>query len=73
MQLVDNALAGCLDRALERHRIVAGCQALHAFDHHGLRERRCSGRTVARYFAGFCRDFAEQLCAHGLEVILQFD
>src|SRR5882762_7391547 len=62
-----------LDAALHRHRIGAGSDGLDAFTINGLRENGGGGGAVAGDVAGLGGDFTYHLCAHVLEVILQFD
>ena len=69
-----NSCVSCLFHSLsENDRICARCQVLHAFVDHRLSEDGSCGSAVARHIIGLCRDFLDQLCAHVLEIVLEFD
>lgn len=71
VQFGDDGSAGRLDCSLERHRIVAGRDALDALDHDRLGERGGSSGAVAGDFTRADRDLAQQPRAHFLERIGQ--
>ena len=64
---------GALDAALERHRIGAGGDVLHAFAEDRLRQNGRGGGAVAGHVGGLGRHFAHHLRAHVFERILELD
>ena len=64
---------GLIDAALEGHWVRAGGNGLHAFAEDRLREdgrRRCAVTRHVRRLGG---NFANHLCAHVFECVLQFN
>ena len=66
-------LNGLVDAALQRHRVRAGGNRLHAFAENRLRQNRRGRGAVAGDVGGLRSHFAHHLRAHVLERILQFD
>ena len=73
LELGDDHLDGLLDAALQRHRVGAGGDVLHAFAEDRLREHGRRGGAVTGDVGGLARDLAHHLRAHVLERILQLD
>ena len=73
LHFLDGHFDGLLDAALQRHRVRAGGNALHAFAEDGLRQDGGGGGAVAGDVGGLRRHFAHHLRAHVLERILQLD
>jgi len=64
----------CLfDAALETHRVRACGNVAHAVLDHRLGEDRCGRGAVTGHVVGLRRDFLDELSAHVLERIFQFD
>ena len=69
-----NSDIGCLLHTLAQNDgVCACCQVLHAFVDHGLCQNRCGCSAVTCDVIGLGCDFLDQLCAHVLECILEFD
>ena len=64
---------GFLDAALQRRRVCAGRNRLHAFAEDRLRQNRRRRRAVAGNVRGLRCNLAHQLRAHVLQRILQID
>ncbi len=64
---------GLVDAALQGHRIRAGGNGLHAFAEDGLGQNGRGGGAVTGNVGGLGGDFADHLCAHVLERVLQLD
>src|SRR5579864_2207435 len=62
-----------LDATLQRHRIGAGCNGLHAFAIDCLGENGRGGGAVAGHVGGLGSDFLHHLRAHVFERVFQFD
>ena len=73
LHFLDHDLHGLLDAALQRHRVGAGGNALHAFAVDGLRQNGRGGGAVAGHVGGLRGHLAHHLRAHVLERILQLD
>ena len=69
----DNRFNGLLDAALQRHRVRAGGNGLHAFAEDRLRQNGRGGGAVTGDVGGLRGNFAHHLRAHVLERILQLD
>src|SRR5690606_10595047 len=72
-QLFGGGADGLVDAALEVHRVDAGGHVLHAFDDDGLGQHGGGGGAVTGVVAGLGGDFLDELGAHVLELVLQFD
>src|SRR5690606_7476264 len=57
----------------EVHRVHAGGDGFRAFLDNGLRQNGGGGGAVASLVVGLGGDFAQQLCAHVLELVLKLD
>ena len=73
VELAADGCDGLLDAALQRHRIGAGSDGLHAFAIDRLGQNGGGGGAVAGDVGGLGGDFAHHLGAHVLERILQLD
>ncbi len=73
LHFFDGHFDGLLDAALQRHRVRAGRNGLHAFAEDRLRQNGGGGGAVAGHVGGLRRHFAHHLRAHVLERILQLD
>ena len=73
LHFFDDRFDGLLDAALQRHRVGAGGNRLHAFAEDRLRQNGRGGGAVAGHVAGLRSNFAHHLRAHVLERILQLD
>ncbi len=73
LNLGDNRFHSLLDAALQRHRVCARGNSLHAFAEDRLSQDRRGRGAVTGDVAGLRRDFAHHLRAHVLERILQLD
>ena len=71
--LADDGLDGLVDAALERHGVGAGGDGLDALAIDRLREHGGGGGAVPGDVGGLGGDFADHLCAHVLERVLQLD
>ena len=73
--LIDStaALDGLLDAALERHRVRAGGDVLHAALDHGAGEDRRGGGAVTGDVVRLGRDFLGELSAHVLPRVVELD
>jgi hypothetical protein len=71
--LGDGHLDRTVDATLDQERIGTGGDVAQAFADDRLREHRRGGRAVAGDVVGFGSDFLDQLGAHVLERIGQFD
>ena len=72
-EVVDDLLDRALDAALERHRVRAGGDVLHALPDHRLGQQRRGGGAVARDVVGRRGDLAHELGALVLEDVLDLD
>ena len=66
-------LNGLVDAALDLHRVVPGGNQLGALAVDGLGEHGGGGGAVAGHVGGLGGDFLDQLRAHVLELVFQFD
>ena len=73
LQVLDHLGHGQIDAALQIHRVHAGGNAGHAFAHDGLSQNRGGGGAVTGLIVGLGGHFAQHLCAHVLELVLEFD
>jgi hypothetical protein len=73
LQLLDHAIDGLVDAALQVHRVHAGGDVLHAFLHDRLGEHGRGGGAVTGDVGGLGGDFLDHLRAHVLELVLQLD
>ena len=73
LHFLDDRFDGLLDAALQRHRVRAGGNRLHAFAEDRLRQNGRGGGAVAGHVGGLRGHFAHHLRAHVLERILQLD
>ena len=64
---------GLVDAALDLHRVVAGGHQLDPFAVDGLGQDGGGGGAVAGDVGGLGSDFLDQLGAHVLELVLEFD
>jgi hypothetical protein len=71
--VLDHGGGGLIDTALEVHRIHAGGDRLGALANDRLRQNRGGGRAVAGDLPGFHGDLLDQLGAHVLEMVGEFD
>src|SRR5207253_7735536 len=69
----DHGFNSQIDTALEVHRVHAGGNRLRAFTNDRSREHGCGGGTVAGRVGGLGGDFADHLCAHVLELVVELD
>jgi hypothetical protein len=73
LQILDHANDGHVDAALQVHGVHARRNRLHAFANDRLGEDRRGRRAIAGVVMGPGGHGAQQLCAHILELVLQFD
>ena len=73
VQLVHDLGNGGIDAALEVHRVHAGGNGLGAFVDDGLSQNRRRGGAVTGHVVGLGGNFAQHLCAHVFELVLEFD
>ena len=73
LHFCDGHFNGLFDAALQRHRIRARGNRLHAFAEDRLRENRRGRGAVAGDVGSLRSDFANHLRAHVFERILQLD
>ena len=64
---------GLLHAALDVHGVGTGGNVLHALGDKSLGQNGGGGGAVTSCIVGLGGDFANELCAHVLELILQFD
>ena len=64
---------GLLHAALDVHGVGTGGNILHALGDKSLGQNGGGGGAVTSCIVGLGGDFANELCAHVLELILQFD
>ena len=69
----DDGVDGLLDASLERHRVGAGGDVLHAALDHGLREDRRGGGAVTGDVVRLGGDLLAELGAHVLPRVLELD
>src|SRR5690606_19084259 len=72
-QLCDDVSDSEVDTALQVHRVHAGCDSLVAFLDDCLGENGRGGGAVTSEVVGLRSDFADQLGAHVLELVLKLD
>ena len=72
-QVLDDLVDRLLDAALERHRVRAGGDVLHALPDHRLGEHGRGRGAVAGDVVGRRGDLAHELCALVLEHVLDLD
>lgn len=73
LKVLDDFSNGQIDTALEVHRVHAGSNCLCTFANDGLGQNRCGGGAVTGDVVGLGGNFANELCAHVLELVFQFD
>jgi hypothetical protein len=73
LEILDDFCDGEVDAALQVHRVHAGGNGLGAFANDGLGENRGGRRAVAGDVVGLGGDFTDELGAHVLELVFQFD
>ena len=73
LQFRDDGDDRFVDTALQIHRVHAGGNIFHAFDHDGLCQHRGGSGAVTGHIGGLGSDFLDHLCAHVFEFVLQFD
>ena len=73
LDVLDDRFDGHVDAALQVHRVHAGGDRLGALAHDRLRQHRRGGGAVAGLIAGLGGDLLDQLSAHVLELVVQFD
>src|SRR5690606_5514412 len=72
-QFFDGGRYSLVDAALEVPGVAAGGNILHAFDDDRLCQNRGGGGAVTGVVAGARSHFLDELGAHVLELVLQFD
>ena len=73
VQLLDRRVHGLLDAAANRHRIAAGGDVAQPFLEDRPGQHGGGGGAVAGDVRGLRGDFVDQLGAHVLEAVFQFD
>ena len=73
LQVLDDGVDGKIDAALEIHRVHPGGNALCAFPDDRVGEDRRGSGAVPRLIGGLRGDLAHHLCAHVLELVVEFD
>ncbi|MNU76096.1 hypothetical protein D3C71_656410 [compost metagenome] len=73
LKVLDDFCNSKIDAALEVHRVHAGSNCLCTFANDGLGQNRCGGGAVTGDVVGLGGNFANELCAHVLELVFQFD
>ena len=73
VQLVHNLGNSGIDAALEIHGVHAGGNGLCAFVDDSLSQNRRRGSAVTGHVVGLGGNFAQHLCAHVFELVLELD
>jgi len=73
LELRAHRIDGCVDPALDLHRVVPGRDHARALAVDRLGEDRGRGRSVTRHVVRLRGDFAHHLGAHVLELVLELD
>jgi hypothetical protein len=73
LEILDDRRHGEVDAALQVHGVHPRRDRLRAFAHDGLGQHGGGGRAVTGLVVLLVGDLAQHLCAHILELVLQFD